>query len=99
MATAKRVSDIVESLPIKVERRILGLNKMLEPTMPDITEINVDAAISIPFDSDLSSRSVHSKPIDDDAGDEMRKVIPDLVNLCLNQPASNTIKEIKETTT
>lgn len=101
MATAKRVSDIVESLPIKVGRRILGLNKMVDSTLPDITEINVDAAMSIPFDHDLSSRSAHSEPIDDNAGDEMRKVISNLVNLCLDEPTSNnkTIQEFKETTT
>ena len=83
MATAKRICNIVDSLPVKVNRRILGINKTVDSTLPDITGINVDAAECIPFDHDLADRSSRGVPIDDTAGDEMRESVTNLVNLCL----------------
>jgi len=75
MATARRISDIVDSLPIKVDRRVLGINKMPDSISPDITGINVDAVQPIPFDNDLADRSARGEPIDDNAGDEIRQAI------------------------
>jgi CO dehydrogenase maturation factor len=98
LATAKRISNIVDSLPIKVDHRVLVINKIVDSTTPDISEINVDAVQCIPFDHDLADRSSRGEPIDDSAGDEMRKTIASLVNLCLapqrgRQKTAATIKQ------
>lgn len=86
MATAARISKIVDTLPLKVNNRILAINKSATDELPDTSNIAADSVIRIPFDSDLAQRSARGEPVDDIAGCEMRETITELLDLCLRAP-------------
>jgi len=81
LTTARRISRLVDSLPVTVKRRILAVNKMtgdVEHELPD-----ADAVVRIPLDADLAERSARGDAIDDGAGSTSRAAIEELTSHCL----------------
>jgi CO dehydrogenase maturation factor len=97
LTTAKRIIELSESLPIRVDRRVLVLNQTLpDGAIPDSAgEIAADfpemeRTVRVPFDSDVSQRSIRGEPINEEAGKTARAAIEELTNCCLElSPAQN----------
>ncbi len=93
LATAKRIMQLSEKLPIRVGQRILVVNKVRESTaemdlaqqFADLPSLRV--GVQVPFDEDLADRSYRGEPIDESAGLASRQVISELIGECLT-PAS-----------
>ncbi len=82
LATAKRIAQLSEKLPIRVGQRILVVNKTRESaTNLDLAEQFADLpalrlGVQVPFDEDLADRSYRGEPIDESAGAAARKLSP-----------------------
>jgi len=88
LRSARRIGELADALGVRVQRRILALNKADRPG-PDRPAAetpalpNIDATVVVPFDDDLYERSVRGEPIDETAGTKARAVLEELVGLCL----------------
>ncbi len=94
--TVRRIAELVDSLPIHINRRILALNKIGQyapaeggdETQPEVP--GVQAVIRVPFDEDLARRSVSGEKIDGSAGPKARAAVEELTRYGLGlapQPA------------
>ena len=90
LTTAHRIARLADTLPVRVKRRLLVRNKVLErgfasPRMPGEEDIpGLQAVVDVPFDEDLYRRCVRGEPIDESAGPAARPAIEELAKLCLN---------------
>ncbi len=99
LATAGRIAKLANSLSVKVQRRILALNKVppgWEPALPlDIQDIS--AVVQVPFDPDLSDRCAAGRPVDEEAGTVARPAVAELADRCLGvTPKAQTTPDQQE---
>ncbi len=102
LRSAKRIAELADALPVRVNRRILALNKIgqigpNESTNPDGWSEVVDEIVEVPFDEDLLRRCVRGEAIDATAGDLARSPTELLARLCIadeseisKHPSTNT---------
>jgi len=98
MTTAERIAALADSLPVRVRRRVLAINKTDMPGLEAVGELSEptcgqDATVRVPFDGDLARRCARGGPIDDEAGSTARGPVEELVRLCLSvspSPAGKT---------
>lgn len=88
LASARRICSLADSLPVKVNRRILAINKVCGELSAAGAKLlddfeNIDVTIKVPFDSDIASRSERGEPVDQSAGDEARRLVEQLARGCL----------------
>jgi len=89
LTSACRIAELADSLPVKVKRRLLALNKINDADdvdalldghpRPDVAE-----TVHVAFDSDLRERCVRGEPLDGDAGAAARNAVEKLARLCLD---------------
>ena len=89
LRSAKRIAELADSLPVRVNRRILALNKIGQIGPNEIASPNgwseaVDAIVEVPFDDDLLRRCVRGEAIDGAAGDVARSSTERLARLCVS---------------
>jgi CO dehydrogenase maturation factor len=98
LATAKRIAQLSEKLPIRVGQRILAVNKVRDGGEHlDLDELFADSprlrvAVNVPYDEDLEERFCRGRPIDETAGMTARQAIADLTRECIT-PASRPSHE------
>lgn len=87
-ATARRIATLADSLPMRVARRVLVLNKITEisPTGDDGFD-EMDGIVHMPFDPDLASRAATGEAIDEQAGISVRPVVEEMLGFCLGKSA------------
>jgi len=95
LTTVRRIAELADSLPVRVSRRLLALNKVdastpVEPLLTGSTPPAVDGTVVVPCDEELRERCTHGQPIDGEAGDTSRAVVEELTRLCL-EPKLATI--------
>ena len=95
LTSARRISQLANCLPVRINRRILALNKLGQPgqseTAPGKQEApKANATVRIPFDADLYGRCARGEPIDENAGVTARPAIEELSQLCLPNPCGET---------
>jgi len=92
LTTARRIAALADSLPIRVHRRLLAINKISpSPGRPDIAADQlpaVDGVVEVPLDDDLAGRCARGEPIDENAGQAARPAIEEITNLSLGRPQS-----------
>jgi len=91
LATARRIAKLADSLSVKVQRRILALNKVppgWEPALPlDVQDISTD----------LSDRCAAGRPVDEEAGTVARPAVAELTDRCLGiTPTTQTTPDQQE---
>ncbi len=104
LTTARRILELADALPVRVQRRILALNKANQlgrdrppAEMPALPQ--ADATVVVPFDADIYERSVRGEPVDDAAGEAARLVVEELTYLCLDMDCRSPKQpEVKEST-
>jgi CO dehydrogenase maturation factor len=106
LASARRIAQLADALPVQVHRRVLALNNLGRggPAEagaawpgPDLAQApQVDATVRVPFDADLYRRCVAGRPIDDSAGAAARPAVEELTGLCLGRPAEAPKSQQKE---
>jgi len=81
LRSAGRISALADSLPVKIGRRILAINKLTgaSPEALSLAEGAADAVVRVPFDEDLARRAAAGTPIDDSAGPAARCAVEELV--------------------
>ena len=98
IASARRISQLADSLPVRVGQRVLALNKV-RPDLGgpqarfiglggpaasrDLEWPKADASVCVPYDEDLYRRCVRGDAIDDQAGTTARPAVEELAGLCL----------------
>jgi len=88
LATAERIVELAEALPVRVRRRILALNRVGEfgdEAPLGVESLNADATVRVPFDEDLRRRCAQGKPIDADAGGAALGAVDELARLLLGK--------------
>jgi CO dehydrogenase maturation factor len=91
LTTARRIAKLADSLPVRVKRRVLALNKVGAEAEPPAAEApRVDAVVRVPYDEDIHRRCAAGRPIDDDAGPSARPAVERLVRACLNASITAT---------
>jgi len=101
LTTARRIAALADSLPVRVRRRIVAINKVRladtdrSASQLDFVVENAEAVVPVPFDPDLAERSALGTAIDDSAGPQARPAIEQLVKLCLD-PAVRLAASAKE---
>ncbi len=84
LVSVKRITQLADSLPINVRRRVLALNKVAGRPMVSTEKIpEVDSVVELPFDNDIMERCVVGRGIDDSAGPSVRDAVEALTNRCL----------------
>jgi len=91
LATAERISQLADHLPVSVKRRVLVLNKVSPAGLaaglnPAANVEKADAIIELPFDEDIASRCARGGPIDDNAAPGAQPAIDELTRCCLGRP-------------
>lgn len=90
LTTVARIAKLADSLPIRVGKRVLAVNKLggigMDCKYPAslVEGLQIDAIVEVPFDEDLAVRSAHGDPIDTDAGAGARAAIEQLTEHCLS---------------
>ena len=102
LTTVHRITELADSLPIRIGRRVLALNKIgaLDPAGEE-DPVSLDlppvaATVRVPFDKDLALRCARGVAFDDEAGSTARPAIQQLAQNCLGlatQAAPITQKE------
>ena len=95
LTTARRIGELADSLPMKVHRRVLAINKIAQPC----PEAGVrpaqlpaaDAVVEVPFDGDLASRCMRGLAVDGAAGAEARAAVEELTRLCLGETRKRNV--------
>ena len=91
LTSAGRIAQLAASLPVRVRRRVLAINKV-GPCGPGEALLfgaklpQADAAVHVPFDEDVLRRCVRGEPLDDAAGSAARPAVERLVELCFSAP-------------
>ena len=87
ITTVRRISELADSLDLKIKRRILAINKVGQVAsveVPDVGDISkVDEVIHVPFDADLFGRCSRGEPVDDQAGTDARAAVERIAAACL----------------
>lgn len=88
MASAERIADLADSLPIKVKRRVLAVNKVPPETAAHGAAADVDfpaaeSVVRVPFDPDLAARCARGEAVDDRAGPAARPAVERLTRCFL----------------
>jgi CO dehydrogenase maturation factor len=82
LTTVDRIAQLTESLPIKVHRRVLAINKVT-PDSPPVGSRKLprtDAVVEVPLDADVARRCAAGEPIDEHAAREARPAIEELAD-------------------
>lgn len=101
LTTVSRISELVDSLELTVQRRALVVNKLNAPGL-DVGELAVpqidavDRVFEVPYDQDLAGRCARGQPVDDEAGAASREVIEELTDFCLGRSACGQGAELHE---
>lgn len=86
LMTVRRIAGLADSLPVRVARRALAINKVgqYDAASPPAAEdtSNVDTVVEVPFDDDIARRCALGQPIDDEAGPAARAAIEQLAGWC-----------------
>jgi len=94
LRTVGRITALADSLPVKVGRRVLAVNKVgrappaVEQFLPPGA---ADAVIEVPLDADLAERAAAGAAIDDAAGPAAAAAVEELIQMYLlksSKPAS-----------
>ncbi|MBI5722608.1 MAG: AAA family ATPase [Planctomycetes bacterium] len=98
LTTVRRIAHLTESLPMKVHRKLLAVNKLIPVCGDDdagearagvlpatqLPELpGVEAVFEVPFDPDVANRCILGQAIDDAAGGQARPSVEALTNRCL----------------
>lgn len=101
LATVRRIAELADSLEVRVQRRVLALNKIAQPAgdrhkppRPDLS--GMDAIVEIPLDADLAGRCARGEPIDEQAAPDARSAVEELTNLSLGVRTQETHARTKE---
>jgi len=87
LASARRIAKLADSLPVRVRRRVLAVNK-LGPSgalTPNFERPAAEALAWIPYDEDIYRRCAEGRPIDAYAGTTARPAVEELTRLCVPQ--------------
>ena len=101
LTTVSRIGKLADSLPIRVGRRVLALNKVggvgMDCGFPSalVEGLKIDAVVEVPFDKDLAVRSAHVDPIDAEAGAAARAAIEKLTDRCLSLSGQSSEQTIR----
>ena len=84
----ERIAQLADSLPIRVKRRALVLNKIGQPNLAEVPADGLDVpgmgiVVRVPFDQDLYWRCARGLSLDEKAGEAVRPEIESLTRLCL----------------
>ena len=83
LASAERIVRLAESLPIKVKRHVLAVNKV-GPEAEGYSDLPaVESVVRVPFDPDIAARCARGDPVDDDAGPDARQAVEQLTQCFL----------------
>ena len=102
LVTAGRIADLADSLPVRVRRRALAINKIgqyaeSEPPPAANHVAKIDTVVHVPFDADLARRCALGEPVDDEAGPAAQTAIEELADWCMNlAPHARPATEEKE---
>lgn len=93
LTTAARIAGLGASLPIRIRRRVLAVNKVRPDAAERVRQLQADvphvqAAVHVPFDDDLARRCALGQPVDDSAAGDARGAIEELLGFCLGQPSA-----------
>ncbi len=91
VTTAERIATLSESLPIKVGRRVLAMNKTCDSTqMPPITHVpHIDRVIDIAFDQRVADCWAKGEAVEAQST-QTNRAIEELASFCVGQtPAGN----------
>jgi len=101
IATARLIAALADTLPVRVGRRVLALNKVTDADanvadspgqLPPVL-----AVLRVPFDEDFDRRWVQGEPIEDEA-QSARAAIEQLAHLCLDPDLQRASRPEKEPT-
>ena len=103
--TVERISELADTLPIRVKRKVLALNCGMPhcppedrpPGSPDVP--GMDKTVQVPFDSDVANRCIRGEPIDISSADEARPAIEEITRLCLGIASSEAGTTVKDSAT
>ncbi|HUV39241.1 MAG TPA: AAA family ATPase [Planctomycetota bacterium] len=95
LTTVRRIAELADSLPVRVSRRVLALNKVDASTPVEALVASggapaVDATVVVPQDAELRERCIQGRPVDDEAGGASRAAITELTQLCLEPNLART---------
>lgn len=94
LTTVRRITELADSLPVKVNRRVLALNKIDTGEDTSVVENldipKLDGVYRIPFDEDIRRRAVRGEPVDDEAGGPAKTAIEELTRICLEPNLQRT---------
>ncbi len=91
LTSAVRIAQLADSLPVRVKRRILVLNKFdrsdnIQKFLEGVETPKVDATVRVPFDKDIYERCVRGEPIDDKTSGPAREAVKELTSLLVSPP-------------
>jgi len=91
LTTVSRIARLADSLPVRVKRRVLAVNKISPPgaaTAPSggAPGPPVGATVQVPVDEDIHRRCAQGMPVDAEAGEAARPAVEELARLCLWVP-------------
>lgn len=98
LTTATRISELADSLPIRVKRRVLAVNKVSGDAPSKLVEAisavpNIDATVHVPFEAALAERWASGEAIDKGAGGSIEKAIEELTQYCLGLSPQATLSD------
>ncbi len=86
LRSARRISELADSLPIRVGQRILAVNKV-HPDLPldeqALPEGLTEAVVQVPFSQQLLRCSARGEPIDDSAAPAVAGAVEEIARLFL----------------
>ncbi len=99
LTTARRISELADSLPVRVRRRVLAVNKVSAQAaagqLPEAASAvpNIDATVQIPFDPALAERWASGQAIGESAGRGIETAIEELTQYCLGLSPQATLPD------
>ena len=88
LRTVERIGELADSLPMKVRRRLLALNKVrpdcaVEPGALAELSRGFEAVVQVPYDEGLFARAVRGEPLDDTVRGPSQEAVQELARLCV----------------
>lgn len=89
LRTVERIGELADSLPMKVRRRVLALNKVRpecavdESTLAELGR-QFHAVVQVPYDEEVFARAVRGEPLDDSHRGAAQQAVEELARLCVS---------------
>ena len=91
LRSARRIAGLADSLPVRVGRRILAINKVhphLPPGDPVLPEGAVDAVVQVPFDEVLVQCAAAGRPLEASAAPAVAEAVEEITRMFLASSAN-----------